>query len=463
MGAEVANSGPGAPYSTGNSANVLPSATVSYVKGSNILTSAVDYGHSKIGGTTKETETALVNYRFKPFKQDATSLSLSQKYAHTSNDAASSYVRTFQSSLDNVHLFNDKGMALTTVLYFLHNNSPVFSDLDGTHVALRTKMNIPVGLVALNIPLPIEGMSCLVGYQYQFIRLNYDFDLDGKLESPSVFPQLPIEGNFDISSHHVWSSLSYVLQRWKFDVGCRSIMTSYRSEMNMEKVKKRSNNYWLWNVSAIYMPNFKQQVQLAYVRRYINPSYANFDLRDMLNSSPLMGNVNLYDDKFRNTLVDQVKLSYRRQWNQFSLQGNMGYIHLDGFVKPVDARTQWIVNDTWMGEALACWNGKLLNVVAGASYYTNEYRTDDSSDNIHTPYAVFRLVPSLFLPSRWQVRLQTLFFTKCAPLYQLTNNSVYASLRVNKQIGKHLDLYAQWHDIFYGSHGYVLGGIDVRF
>jgi len=65
-------------------------------------------------------------------------------------------------------------------------------------------------------------------------------------------------------------------------------------------------------------------------------------------------------------------------------------------------------------------------------------------------FATLRLAPSLYLPHAWQIGMQVVYFTKNAPTRQAYGNPVYTSISVNKQLGRHLNIGIDWHDIFDG-------------
>lgn len=462
-GVDMQSAGPGAPYSSASSANVLPSATVRYRKGETELLTMVDYGHSENYGLRKDTESAFLKLNFKTSQRDASSLIGAQQFTQAFNSLSSSYARTAYALFNNSHQFNSRGLNLVTEVCYLRSSSPLTAYVEqiGHKMGLRTYADIPVGSAILNVPIPVKGMEGKLGYQYNYI--SYDYFINTMGEMPEGTPEIPEKGRFTVNINQMFAMWNYDLPKWKFALGVRNVLMDYRSVTRVVPTKKRHEAQWMYNASAIYVPNYQHQVQLSYNRKYINPSYANFNMRDILMNGINMSAVNLNDDKFNATLVEQTKLTYRMQLGKWHFLSAAGYTHLNGYVQYVGIPTQWIESDTWHGEVVGSWNSKWFGVTADAGIYSNEYRTDDTSETVHSPYATFRLAPIVFLPGRMQVRAQAVFFTKEAPLRMATDNAVYGSLQVNKQIGKNLDLYAQWHDIFYGTHSYVMGGVNVIF
>lgn len=462
-GVDLQSAGPGAPYSSASAATVLPSATIRFRKGETEVLTMIDYGHSETYGLRKDTESAFLNFKFKPSQRDASSFIGAQQFSQAFNSLSSSYQRTAYALFCNTHQFNSKGLNLYTELCYLRSSSPLTAYVEqiGHQMGLRTYADIPVGTAILHVPIPIKGMNGKLGYQYNYI--SYDYYINTMGEMPEGTPEIPEKGRFTVNINQVFAMWNYDLPKWKFALGVRNVLMDYKSVTHVAPDKKRHESQWMYNASAVYVPSYKHQVQLSYNRKYINPSYANFNMRDILMNGINMSAVNLNDDKFNATLVEQVKLAYRMQLGKWHLLSAAGFTHLDGYVQYVGVPTQWLKSDTWHGEFVGSWNSKWFGFTADAGIYSNEYRTDDASETVHSPYATFRLAPIVFLPGKMQVRAQAVFFTKEAPLRMATGNAVYGSLQLNKQIGKCLDLYAQWHDIFYGTHSYVMGGVNVIF
>ena len=460
-GIEGTSSGPSAIAGDG-AYNILPSAMVRHSTEKTDITGLVDFGHGESNGTVNDKETVHLNLLSSLTGRDRQVFSASQQYGAVETPLQTSRNRTAYGSFVNIHSFNDKGLELLTQVIYIYNSSPLSSyvpQLD-RNIGVTSKKHTPIGLAELYTPLPVKGMKLMAGYEFDYDRLSYKVDMQGAM--PEGIPAIPTEGIFSITNHNIYAELTYEIPHWSFSVGGRSIFYRYHTDDHLKPAKTRHDLRNLWRVSAICCPSDNHQLQLSYNRKFVNPVYAEYNVADIVEQGQYIAGLEIDDERFAETKIDQVQLNYNTKAGKVMLQSGATYYHLRGFVKTTNIPVQWVQSDIWRAQAAAYMCNSLYSLCAGMEFTTSSYRVDKQGEKTHSTFAVFNLSPTLFLPCHWQLRAKTVFFTKKATARIAADNDVYASLQLNKQLGRHIDLYAQWHDIFYGSHSYIMGGIKAR-
>lgn len=462
VGIEGAGNGPAAIAGEGAS-NILPSAMVRYSTTKTDVTGFVDYGHGSSNGVTNDKETVHLNVLSELTGRDNQILTLSQQFGESDAPLQTTRNRTFYGSFVNIHKFNDNGLEMLTQLIYIHNNSPLYTNVPqlNRNVGMASKVNTPIGVAELYVPMPVKGMDLMLGYEFDYDKLNYRVDTGGEL--PEGSPVIPTDGMFSVTNHNIYAELTYDIPHWTFSLGGRGIFFRYHSDDHLQPAKHHNDERNIWRVSAIYRPKGTHQLQLSYNRKFVNPIYAEYNMANIVGQGEYMTSLEIDDEKFNETKIDQVQFNYYTTLGKVMLQSGATYYNLRGFVKTANVPVQWVQTDTWQAQASAFLHGRCYTLCAGMELTTSNYKVHELGERTRSTFAVFNLAPTLYLPCDWQLRAKAVFFTKNAPARIAADNNVYASLQLNKQIGSHIDLYAQWHDIFYGSHSYLMGGVKFRF
>ena len=463
IGFEASNNGPTA-LSGGRNASLLPSAIGRLCKPRAEMTGLLGYKYGDSDGRRNDEETLHFGMCSSLTDRDRQTIAASQQYSCEETTVETMRNRTLYVSMSNTHAFNDKGLELLTQALYLHSSSPLDTYVSrlGRNVSMNTTTNMPIALAELYVPLPVKGMDIMAGYEFDYSRTSYWVGFsDGPSHEGTA--ALPTEGTFSVTNHNFYAELTCSLPRWTFSIGARGILYRYGFSDHLKLDKQRTDERNTWRVSAIYRPTPASQLQLSYNRKFVNPVYAEYTVGDILGQGEYITAPEIDDEKFDETKIEQLQLVYCTKAGNVLVQTGTNYYNLQGYIRTYSVPLQWINTDTWQAQASACWHTGSFNLTAGMELTTSKYRMEDQQYKKRNTFAVFSLSPTLFLPCRWQLRAHAVCFTKYAPKRMADDNDIYASLQLNKQIGRHADLYAQWHDIFYGSHGYVSGGVRVRF
>lgn len=255
--------------------------------------------------------------------------------------------------------------------------------------------HLPLFVVELNTPLPAKGLSLMAGVEgdYQITR-NRDSNQ-----------------RWNVFNHDIYLQLDYSLPHWRFTAGHRVMFFNYRMTDPAEEQKYfdvRNNT----SVSIVYKPNANHNIQFGYYRKFYNPAYLTMAI--------------LVDTLLDERDINQLKVAYSYSRQKLTVQTEASYYFVEGDENFAD-----------LG-ASAYWHMKWLSLTGGANLYIARSKV----------YASLRLTPTFYLPLRWQIGLQLIYFTPKSPVRIAYGTPVYGSLSVNKQLGKSWNLGVEWHDMF---------------
>ncbi len=292
------------------------------------------------------------------------------------------------------HTFNDQGTELLIVGGYQYTSNPVLSN------------KLPLYIVELNTPLFSERLSMMLGVEGDFLMTK----------------QKDTDRSWDVFNNDIYLQLTYSLPKWKLTIGNRILFYHYKL-MDSGISQKHSNTRDNANACVIYVPNNRNQIQLGYYRKYYNPYYL-----------ALFMSVNSLSDEewaiakglLEEWNINQVKLAYAYSKQKLTIQAETSFYSVEdgeNFME-LDVSAYWRTNG---------WSLK-----GGSNLYTSKSGT----------YASFRFAPTAYLPYKWQIGMQVVYYTKNTPIRELTGVPVYGCLSVNKQFGKKWNLGVDWHDMF---------------
>lgn len=319
------------------------------------------------------------------------------------------------------HTFNDQGTELLTMLSWAHQYTPSesYQTDSKAHINESQRTHSPVWLLELNTPLFSKNLSLMAGYEggLDFIRYHYDDTSDTSDNEHS---------RYQVMSNALYLQLNYVLGMLRLTVGDRVMFYHYKRKGESEEWSHNDtrNNF---QASAILTPHKGHQVQLAYYRKFHNPL--------VISSLPL-----------EEIKTDQYKLSYAYSRKTFSGQ-------LDGSIYRTDGSTIWVIDGSVYKKI------GVLSLTAGFNVYNAQSPSDE-----RLTFADIRLVPVVRLPLSLQLSAKLIWYSSQSPYRVLNENTAfYGALQADKQFGRHWNLHAEWHDMFYCKQSAALVGIMYRF
>ena len=292
------------------------------------------------------------------------------------------------------HTFNEAGTELLILGGYQYDVNTLFTN------------RLPMFVVELNTPLPVKGLTMMAGVEGNYLMTW----------------QRDSTRSWNIFNHDIYLQFSYALPQWRFTAGHRVMIYNYRifdAGLFQKHMDVRNNT----NASIIYMPHYQHQIQLGYYRKFYNPV-----------PSALLMEPGLLDDaiwaatkgQLEEKVINQIKLSYSYSKQKLTVQTDAGYYFIENEENFAELK------------ASAYWKTKWVTLTGGANLYIARSKV----------FASVRVAPTVWLPCRWQIALQLVYYTPKSAVRELYGTPVYGCLSVNKQIGKSWNLGADWHDMF---------------
>ena len=261
----------------------------------------------------------------------------------------------------------------------------------------------------------IAGMSATVGWEY-------DFDYS-RHKSPDATHK------FDHSNNDLYAQVKYNRGMWRFCIGDRVSFYHYGSP-NGSHCDTRNNI----EASAIAAFSPSGQMQLAYHRKFLNPSFLVDE--DLSNDEWL-----LIKQSLTATYIDEINFAYTLTRSNMVVNVSSAYVFMQN------------ADNFWQIGSSIYYKLGILNLTAGTNIYANEHSNKS--------FATFHLAPRLSLPYDIHAASSMVFTTSNTSLPH--GEDVYCDLKIDKEIGSHWKVMAEWHDIFTSRYSAFTGGVQYSF
>ena len=331
------------------------------------------------------------------------------------------------------HKFNDKGTELLLVGSYQYGNTPYTYYPDGdASPCTRTKSDATLFIVELNTPLT-DKLSMMAGWEGDFNYNKYLDDYwigDGGNWRP--------ETKYTSSNNDLYLQFNYLTGIWRFTVGDRVMFYHYSTDGAKKDAayKDMKHNDTRNNIEASIIASVtgNSQIQAAYHRKFINPSFVvdqPLSYENWMNIKQGLVEKN----------IDETKLGYTYTQSNFNLSLAAYY----QMIEHADNRCKL--------SASAFYRTGILGLTAGANFYSIK---GDGND-----YATFHLNPRLSLPWQMALNIQSIF--TAGNMHLLDNKDVYLSGQLTKQFGKHWNGAVEWHDICSKHYSAAMATLQYMF
>lgn len=319
---------------------------------------------------------------------------LSQKFVNRQRwvDTNTRYIRTL----------NDQDASLTIESYF-HYLSILTGNID-QRVAIPT-LNVEVGF-----PLFNHKLNVIAGWEFDYLNQWYK----------SI-------GRSQMLSNDFYVQLDYKNGPWFFTIGDRFRVMNYWDKFyNSKEVTLWSyhRNNHAWHTSVGWQKK-GHLIQGVFSRDYLLPDISDFF--DDLNPTN-----RIYDTNYKTNLFYTGELRYTYQRKDFAVTGSLTHVWEND--SPLNDR-----RITGIGTS-ATWHKGILRLTMGADFY-HDYEENEGHDN----YYHLKLAPILQLGKGFRLS-SVLIYSSRHPHFE-THPHLYASVKVNKNIGKHCNVFVDFHDI----------------
>ncbi len=233
----------------------------------------------------------------------------------------------------------------------------------------------------------------------------------------------------------LYLQFNYTLGPWMITVGDRLRLIGIwdKYEVNLEAGQQEwsyNRNDHALHASVGYKTG-RHFLQGNLGRNFYTPSVSDFIHTDELT------NLRLYTTDFETNLVWQVEGRYAYQTPKLFASASL--------------LRQWEKDESSGDEQVtgirtsATWHHGALRLTAGADYYHRHVDEGAYNDGINDNYYHLKLAPTLTLGAGW--RLSTLLLYSSRKKKYDEHPWLYASLKVNKDLGHYCNVFADFHDI----------------
>ena len=133
----------------------------------------------------------------------------------------------------------------------------------------------------------------------------------------------------------------------------------------------------------------------------------------------------------------KAELRYTYQAKDIALMGNVYHSWEDNSLLPNSQKTGVCASVTW--------HKGPLRITAGGDYYHHHYNTMEDIPATSSNYLSLKLAPALLLGKGF--RLSSVLIYHSRQYYLGDKPHLYASVKLNKDLGRHCNVYADFHDL----------------
>lgn len=298
---------------------------------------------------------------------------------------------------------------------YQYSNAPQFKMIDEQRKALSTSYNVMFGLVELNTSLS-ENVNMMLGWECDKERNSVRLENGESQKFGQMNNDLYIR--FDCTFGDVSVSLGDRMMYFNYDI----------SGNNHHEVRHNFQS------SLIATLTTTTQLQVAYHRKFSNPS---FIVDDKVTEDEWL----LRKDNLIASYIDEIKIGYTRSKKDFSFSLNSYLLDMD------------FAEKTWKLQAATYGRLGWLVFSAGVNFFNPK--------GYHNDYTTCIVNPRLLLPCRLQLGVKAIVASKHDILPSGEKN--YLAFHAEKQIGKHLSIGVDWHDVLSETFAACLAKIEYRF
>ena len=238
---------------------------------------------------------------------------------------------------------------------------------------------------------------------------------------PSLIAEFTIPFSKDLS----------MIAGWEIDYA-NSLLTGLRREQYL------NNDFYVQlhrNENALHASiGYKHQrhfVQGTFSRSYFNPTIVDF-----LNINDESHNSFLTD--FRTNLAWRAEARYNYQTSNFVLTGSLLHTWLTDMLLPNEYVTGLRTSATW--------NKGPLRLTVGANFFHRHINGTPNMESLYNNFYQLKLAPIWQIGKGFRLSSVLLYNSRQQYYYEI-HPHLYASVKINKDLGKHVNIYADFHDI----------------
>lgn len=331
----------------------------------------------------------------------------SKEYYHNTNDTYQSPIKDRLGELTFSYLrtLNDKGAELLTEV------GGVFANFSNLEISQRDAS--PYFFTELTTPLLIDDLSMIAGWE-----VNYDNSWYIGLNRQQYL------------KNDLYVQLNYLHGPWTITLGNRYTILNYWNRNDDEAHKlwshNRNANSYLVSIGHKWGHHY---VQGAFNRDFYIPIIDDF-YEDVM-GEPMLST------SYETNMVWRTELRYTYQQKNLAIFGSAVHSWKTDLPTPREETTGIRASVTW--------HQGPFRLTAGANFYHEHCAGDDLIPAQYDNSFTLRLSPALLPGHGWRLS-STLIYHSRQEQYG-NHPHLFASLKVNKDLGRHCNIYADFHDL----------------
>ena len=227
--------------------------------------------------------------------------------------------------------------------------------------------------------------------------------------------------------------LDYTHGPWVLSFGDRFRINNFWNKL--EDNEDRSTWSYHRNENAFHASiGYKHRrhfVQGTFSRSYFNPIIENFLNLDEESHD-------IFQTDFRTNLTWRAEARYNYQTSNFVLTSSLLHNWLTDMLTPNEYVTGLRTSATW--------NKGPLRLTVGANFFHRHINGTPNMESLYNNFYQLKLAPVWQIGKGFRLSSVLLYNSKQEYYYEI-HPHLYASVKINKDLGKHVNIYADFHDI----------------
>ena len=317
---------------------------------------------------------------------------------------------------------NDKGAVL-----YLESDLGYSSNLDEIY---NSRLAAAAWITEFTIPL-CQGLSMIAGWETDYLNC---WLIDVRREQ--------------YLNNDLYVQLDYTHGPWILSLGDRFRFNNFWNRPLLSEDKSlwsyQRNDHALH--TSIGYRHQRHFVQATFSRSYLNPTIIDF----FSYSDEHEGN---YQTDFTTNLAWRAEARYNYQTDHLVLTSSLLHSWMTDLLTPNEYLTGLRTSVTW--------NKGDFRLTAGASFYHRHIRGyEDVMAPVYNNFYQLKLAPTWLLGKGFRLSSVLLYNSRQHTYYEI-HPHLFASVKLNKDLGRHCNLFADFHDIAGRQTAYTFDMMDT--
>ena len=389
----------------------------------------LENSHLTTHGTVED---ALVFLNWRPSENDELRLKLMQGFRGRNSKTITSpgadvlplpdYERRGELSAAYERNLNDKGAVL-----YLESGLGYTNNLNEIY---KTRFAVASWITEFTIPL-CQDLSMITGWEIDYLNSWF---IDVRREQ--------------YLNNDLYVQFDYAHGPWILSLGDRFRINNFWNR----PLVTEDNPLWSYhrNEHALHASiGYKHQrhfIQGTFSRSYLNPTIIDF----FLLSDEQEDN---YQTDFTTHLAWRAEARYNYQTKNLVLTSSLQHTRMTDLLSPNEYLTGLRTSVTW--------NKGDFRLTAGANFYHKHISgRKDIMEPVYNNFYQLKLAPTWLLGKGFRLSSVLLYTSRQHTYYEI-HPHLFASVKVNKDLGRHCNLFADFHDIAGPQTGYTFDIVDT--